>query len=73
MQILDRKNAEIDDAKSQSKRKLETAEDEITKLEKKVQTVLRDAQIVRENKDSQIAELKILAEESQTYKNNRLK
>lgn len=57
--------------KSQYKRKLETAEDEVTKLEKKVQTVLRDAQIVRDNKDLQINELKKLAEESTTSKNNR--
>ena len=41
------------------------------KLEKKVQSVLRDAQIVRENKDLQIQELKKLTEESQVAKNNR--
>ena len=41
------------------------------KLEKKVQSVLRDAQIVRENKDLQIQELKKIAEESQVAKNNR--
>ena len=72
LQILDRKNSEIDEAKGQYKKKLETAEEEISKLEKKVQTVLRDAQIVRENKDLQIGELKKLAEESTTSKNNRL-
>lgn len=68
---MDRKNTEIDEAKSQSKRKLEAAEEEIAKLEKKVQAVLRDAQIVRENKDLQINELRKLAEESTTSKNNR--
>lgn len=57
--------------KGQYKKKLEVSEEEVGKLEKKMQSVLRDAQIVRENKDSQIAELKKLAEESSTAKMNR--
>ena len=69
--ILERKNSEIDEVKSQYKTKLDKTEEENVKLEKKVQSVLRDAQIVRENKDLQIQELKKLAEESQVAKNNR--
>jgi len=58
--------------KSQYKRKLEVSEEETSKLEKKVQTVLRDAQIVRENKDIQINELKKMAEETSISKTNSL-
>ena len=43
----------------------------MAKLEKKVQTVLKDAQIVRDNKDLQIAELKKIAEESTQTRTNR--
>jgi len=43
----------------------------VAKLEKKVQTVLKDAQIVRDNKDLQIAELKKIAEESTQTRTNR--
>ncbi|XP_067932050.1 centrosomal protein of 112 kDa-like [Watersipora subatra] len=68
--ILERKNSEIDEIKAQYKKKLETAEGDVAKLEKKVQTVLRDSQIVRDNKDLQISELKKMAEESTTSKNN---
>lgn len=62
---------EIDEVKSQYKSKLEKTEEDNTKLEKKIQSVLRDAQIVRENKDLQIQELRKLSEESQVAKNNR--
>lgn len=71
-QILERKNAEIDEVKRTYKTKLETAEESIAKLERKVQTVLKDAQIVRDSKDSQIAELKKLAEETAATKTNLL-
>ncbi|XDB61675.1 hypothetical protein AB1E18_015029 [Capra hircus] len=45
-------------------------EETIRKLEKKVQTLVREGQVIRETKDNQIAELKKLCEQSAESLNN---
>ncbi|XP_077980412.1 centrosomal protein of 112 kDa-like [Glandiceps talaboti] len=62
--ILDRKNLEIEDVKSHYRGKTKENEDTIKKLEKKVQTMVKESTIIRENKDKQIKELKKMAEQS---------
>ncbi|XP_014738213.1 PREDICTED: centrosomal protein of 112 kDa isoform X3 [Sturnus vulgaris] len=62
--ILDRKNDEIDVLKSTYINKQKESEDTIRKLEKKVQTLVRESQIVREAKEQQIVELKKMCEQS---------
>ncbi|XP_077110799.1 centrosomal protein of 112 kDa isoform X8 [Ranitomeya variabilis] len=62
--ILERKNNEIEEMKSLYRRKQTEAEEEARKLEKKVQTVLRESQLIRETKEAQIQELRKLCEES---------
>ncbi|NWT54163.1 CE112 protein, partial [Erythrocercus mccallii] len=68
--ILDRKNDEIDVLKSTYIKKEKEAEDMIRKLEKKVQTLVRESQVVREAKDQQIEELKKMCEQSSDSLNN---
>ncbi|XP_038013481.1 centrosomal protein of 112 kDa isoform X2 [Motacilla alba alba] len=68
--ILDRKNDEIDVLKSTYLKKQKESEDTIRKLEKKVQTLVREAQVVREAKEQQIAELKKMCEQSNDCLNN---
>ncbi|NXD41646.1 CE112 protein, partial [Copsychus sechellarum] len=62
--ILDRKNDEIDVLKSAYIKKQKESEDTIRKLEKKVQTLVREFQVVREAKEQQIMELKKMCEQS---------
>ncbi|NXQ20758.1 CE112 protein, partial [Peucedramus taeniatus] len=62
--ILDRKNDEIDVLKSAYLKKQKESEETIRKLEKKVQTLVRESQVVREAKEQQIAELKKMCEQS---------
>ncbi|NXH53390.1 CE112 protein, partial [Rhabdornis inornatus] len=62
--ILDRKNDEIDVLKSTYINKQKESEDTIRKLEKKVQTLVRESQVVREAKEQQIVELKKMCEQS---------
>ncbi|NXU01233.1 CE112 protein, partial [Buphagus erythrorhynchus] len=62
--ILDRKNDEIDVLKSTYLNKQKESEDTIRKLEKKVQTLVRESQVVREAKEQQIVELKKMCEQS---------
>ncbi|XP_028267531.1 centrosomal protein of 112 kDa isoform X2 [Parambassis ranga] len=62
--ILDRKNGEIEEVKSLYRDKLRDAEERIHKLEKKVQSVLRESQVICESKDKQIAELKKMSDQS---------
>ncbi|XP_071430117.1 centrosomal protein of 112 kDa isoform X2 [Pithys albifrons albifrons] len=62
--ILDRKNSEIELLKSSYKQKQKEADEMIRKLERKVQTLVRESQVVREAKEQQIAELKKLCEQS---------
>ncbi|NXR24187.1 CE112 protein, partial [Cinclus mexicanus] len=62
--ILDRKNDEIDVLKSTYMKKQKESEDRIRKLEKKVQTLVRESQVVREAKEQQIVELKKMCEQT---------
>ncbi|NWX19366.1 CE112 protein, partial [Aegotheles bennettii] len=68
--ILDRKNDEIEALKSIYKTKQNEAEETIRKLQKKVQTVVRELQVVREAKEKQIEELKKMCEQSNDSLNN---
>ncbi|KAF7666395.1 hypothetical protein LDENG_00107860 [Lucifuga dentata] len=62
--ILDRKNGEIEEMKSMYRAKHKESEDTIRKLEKKVQSVLRESQVICESKEKQIAELKKMSDQS---------
>ncbi|XP_060108315.1 centrosomal protein of 112 kDa [Heteronotia binoei] len=68
--ILERKNNEIEVLKAQYKTKQNEAEGTIRKLEKKVQTLVRESQVIREAKEKQIMELKKLCEQSTDSLNN---
>ncbi|KAM9119175.1 centrosomal protein of 112 kDa isoform 3-T3 [Pangshura tecta] len=68
--ILDRKNNETEVLKTLYKTKQNEAEETIRKLEKKVQTLVRESQVVRETKEKQIMELKKLCEQSTDSLNN---
>ncbi|NXC97124.1 CE112 protein, partial [Certhia familiaris] len=68
--ILDRKNDEIDALKSTYVNKQKESEEMIRKLEKKVQTLVREFQVVREAKEQQIVELKKMCEQSSDSLNN---
>ncbi|XP_023412733.1 centrosomal protein of 112 kDa isoform X3 [Loxodonta africana] len=68
--ILDRKNHELEELKTLYKKKQNETEETIRKLEKKVQTLIRDCQIIRETKENQIAELKKICEQSAESLNN---
>ncbi|XP_068120159.1 centrosomal protein of 112 kDa isoform X6 [Hyperolius riggenbachi] len=62
--ILDRKNHESEELKTLYRNKQNESEETIRKLEKKVQTLLRESQIIRETKEAQILELKKMCEQS---------
>ncbi|XP_070779456.1 centrosomal protein of 112 kDa [Enoplosus armatus] len=62
--ILDRKNGEIEEMKSAYRAKQKDSEEMIRKLEKKVQSVLRESQVICESKEKQIAELKKMSDQS---------
>ncbi|XP_068193878.1 centrosomal protein of 112 kDa isoform X2 [Antennarius striatus] len=62
--ILDRKNGEIEEMKSMYRAKLKESEEMIHKLEKKVQSVLRESQVIHKCKEEQIAELKKMLDQS---------
>ncbi|NXL00572.1 CE112 protein, partial [Mesembrinibis cayennensis] len=68
--ILDRKSDEIEVLKSLYKTKQNEAEETIRKLEKKVQALVRESQVVREAKEQQIVELKKMCEQSNDSLNN---
>nr|XP_020731330.1 centrosomal protein of 112 kDa isoform X4 [Odocoileus virginianus texanus] len=68
--ILERKNNEIEEMKTLYKKKQSETEETIRKLEKKVQTLVRECQVIRETKDNQIAELKKICEQSTESLNN---
>ncbi|XP_056870720.1 centrosomal protein of 112 kDa isoform X7 [Takifugu flavidus] len=63
-EILDRKNSEIEEIKGTYRAKQKESEEVILKLEKKVQVLLRESQVINESKDKQIAELKKMSEHS---------
>ncbi|XP_047212814.1 centrosomal protein of 112 kDa-like isoform X4 [Girardinichthys multiradiatus] len=62
--ILDRKNREIEEIKSVYRAKQKESEEMIRKLEKKVQSVLRESQVICKSKEKQIAELKKISDQS---------
>ncbi|XP_011717843.2 centrosomal protein of 112 kDa isoform X2 [Macaca nemestrina] len=68
--ILERKNNEIEELKTLYRSKQHETEETIRKLEKKVQTLIRDCQVIRETKEDQIAELKKICEHSTESLNN---
>ncbi|XP_004693412.2 PREDICTED: centrosomal protein of 112 kDa [Condylura cristata] len=68
--ILERKNNEIEELKTLYKKKQNEMEETIRKLEKKVQALIRDCQIIRDTKENQIAELKKICEQSAEFLNN---
>ncbi|XP_078313646.1 centrosomal protein of 112 kDa-like isoform X6 [Crassostrea virginica] len=69
--ILDRKNAEIEELKSNYRTKAKDLEETIGKLERKIQNIGKDTQQVIETKDKQITELKRMLEESTEVRNNQ--
>nr|XP_040124493.1 centrosomal protein of 112 kDa isoform X8 [Ictidomys tridecemlineatus] len=68
--ILERKNKETEELKALYKKKQNEADETIRKLEKKVQTLIRDCQVIRETKENQIIELKKICEQSTEFLNN---
>uniref|UniRef100_A0AAY4BYV6 DUF4485 domain-containing protein n=1 Tax=Denticeps clupeoides TaxID=299321 RepID=A0AAY4BYV6_9TELE len=68
--ILDRKNAEMNEVKSAFRKKQLESDEIIRKLEKKVQSLVRESQVIRENKEKQISELKKLLEQSADSQRN---
>ncbi|XP_030879853.1 centrosomal protein of 112 kDa [Leptonychotes weddellii] len=68
--ILGRKNNEIEELKTLYKKKQNEMEETIRKLEKKVQALIRDCQVIRETKENQITELKKICEQSTESLNN---
>uniref|UniRef100_A0A3Q2EFW2 Centrosomal protein 112 n=1 Tax=Cyprinodon variegatus TaxID=28743 RepID=A0A3Q2EFW2_CYPVA len=62
--ILDRKNHEIEEIKSVYRAKQKESEEMIRSLEKKVQSVLRESQVICESKEKRIVELKKISDQS---------
>ncbi|MGH0139960.1 UNVERIFIED_CONTAM: hypothetical protein FKN15_070307 [Acipenser sinensis] len=62
--ILDRKNNEIEELKNLYRTKQKESEEAVRKLEKKVQSLVRESQVIRESKENQITELKKMADQS---------
>ncbi|KAK7940340.1 hypothetical protein WMY93_003666 [Mugilogobius chulae] len=62
--ILARKNSEIEELKSMNLAKQKQSDEMIRKLERKVQSVLRESQVIAESKEKQITELKKMADQS---------
>ncbi|XP_041362418.1 centrosomal protein of 112 kDa-like isoform X2 [Gigantopelta aegis] len=62
--ILDRKNAEIEDVKSHYRGKASDLEETVTKLERKIHSLVKESQVLRETKDKQVTELKKLIDET---------
>uniref|UniRef100_A0A8I6GHB3 Centrosomal protein 112 n=1 Tax=Rattus norvegicus TaxID=10116 RepID=A0A8I6GHB3_RAT len=68
--ILERKNNELEELKILYKKKQTETEETVRKLEKKVQILIRDCQVIRETKENQITELKKICEQSTESLNN---
>ncbi|XP_062308757.1 centrosomal protein of 112 kDa isoform X2 [Osmerus eperlanus] len=62
--ILDRKNGEIEELKTMHRVKQKESEDNIRKMERKVQSVVRESQVICESKEKQIVELKKMTDQS---------
>ncbi|XP_058264587.1 centrosomal protein of 112 kDa isoform X3 [Hemibagrus wyckioides] len=69
-EILHRKNGEIEELKNLHRSKLKEAEETVRALEKKVQSLLRESQVIRQSKDKQIAELKKMLDQSADSQKN---
>ncbi|XP_042586972.1 centrosomal protein of 112 kDa-like isoform X7 [Cyprinus carpio] len=68
--ILDRKNGELDELKSVYRGKQKEADETIQKLEKRVQSLLRESQVIRQTKEKQISELKKMSDQSAEFLKN---
>uniref|UniRef100_A0A8C1JZQ1 DUF4485 domain-containing protein n=1 Tax=Cyprinus carpio TaxID=7962 RepID=A0A8C1JZQ1_CYPCA len=68
--ILDRKNGEIDELKSMYRGKQKEGEETIRRLEKRVQSLLRESQVIRQTKEKQISELKKMSDQSAEFLKN---
>ncbi|XP_046893644.1 centrosomal protein of 112 kDa isoform X2 [Hypomesus transpacificus] len=62
--ILDRKNWEIEELKTMHRVKQKESEDNIRKMERKVQSVVLESQVICESKEKQIFELKKMTDQS---------
>ncbi|XP_054615420.1 centrosomal protein of 112 kDa-like isoform X2 [Dunckerocampus dactyliophorus] len=62
--ILDRKNVEIEELKTLHRAKQKESEEMIHKLERKVQSVLKESHVICTSKDMQIAELKKMTDQN---------
>uniref|UniRef100_A0A671MN75 Centrosomal protein of 112 kDa-like n=1 Tax=Sinocyclocheilus anshuiensis TaxID=1608454 RepID=A0A671MN75_9TELE len=62
--ILDRKNGEIDELKCMYRGKQKEGEETIRRLEKRVQSLLRESQVIRQTREKQISELKKMSDQS---------
>uniref|UniRef100_A0A9J7ZRS7 Centrosomal protein 112 n=1 Tax=Cyprinus carpio carpio TaxID=630221 RepID=A0A9J7ZRS7_CYPCA len=69
-EILDRKNGELDELKSVYRGKQKEADETIQKLEKRVQSLLRESQVIRQTKEKQISELKKMSDQSAEFLKN---
>lgn len=62
--ILDRKNMELEEVKSHYRNKITEMEAAAKRQERKVSQLVKEVQVMKEQRDQQIAELKTLAEQS---------
>ncbi|XP_061892818.1 centrosomal protein of 112 kDa-like isoform X2 [Entelurus aequoreus] len=62
--ILDRKNVEIEELTTLFRAQQKESEEMIHKLERKVQSMLKESTVICESKDTQIAELKKMTDQS---------
>jgi len=69
-QVLHKKNGEMEELRARYESKLREQEETIARLEKKVQTIVKDSALVRESKDQQIAELRSLTDDSVATRQN---
>ncbi|BFZ02650.1 hypothetical protein BsWGS_05689 [Bradybaena similaris] len=68
--ILNRKNNEIEDMKGHYKAKSKEMEETIGKLERKVQTLMKETEFIKQTKDKQISELRKITDESNEARRN---
>nr|XP_057904949.1 centrosomal protein of 112 kDa isoform X5 [Doryrhamphus excisus] len=68
--ILHRKNVEIEELKTLHRSKQKESEEMLHKLERKVQSVLKESHVICTSKDMQIAELKKMTDQSADFLKN---
>ncbi|KAL5018706.1 hypothetical protein ScPMuIL_004428 [Solemya velum] len=68
--ILDRKNAEIEELKSTYRDKMRNMEETNSRSDRKIQSLMKEAQVVKETKDKQTVELRKMAQETHESKKN---